>query len=1081
MGFSRTLGMLAAFVTVAVASATAWAQDYTVSQVSGQWITPPSTATDFGLTGDDSVKSLTFPFPIPYYGKTFTSCSVSTNGFFQFGGGAQSGCCSPTGGAMASGSTYDGVCSVAWTDLLGVAGTLTPSTKYWVEGTAPNRRFVFAWLNWSRYSTYSGTLNFQIQINESSGRIVMAYLGGWTAGTSLTYGVGMDEPAGANRYVRPDAGQTNGLYTFTSSPSIDWQFDPKITNFTGRVLFDRIVVTGSGIGPTIDANLPLSGMTVELRGSTGLPVASAVTNAFGDFAIRGMALVGTEVGSLVATAQAPSAIVRTTTGGAALGFTLATGVAFNADRDVGTLAISSSNDAAGTARAPLNIVRTIQGVYDWATPRTANPIPQLEVLYDPNSIAPTIYNKPSTAPAQMRVSGTTTNPDPWDNSVITRTYARHVLGFIAAHPTSGMNTAFDAVSDQENAFAEGFGYYLYAAVSGDTQFIDGLSSSSANTIAMENPTLTSSAGPDIAGWVAAGLYDLVDASNEAWDTIDGTGANTDRAFRTVDSLTAPVTTSTFYVAWGGLGYDGPGLSRNFIRHGLVGDDADEPNDNVTEPKVVTQFGFVRNTRILNLYNEDWFQFVMPEPTSALNAQVSIDRTKFNTQIVLELRNLANAVIATGPQTSIPGIYKAITGPLAAGTYRIRVAHVSGVRLADYSVQTFSKLEFSSGAFQPWTVGRPYNVPVNIKGGIPPYSLAIDSPFVVPPGLLLDGANARVRGNPSQEGLYNFILSAKDSANPNASASGPVSFTVNPELTSEVGEFVAFPLGKVVDREIGFVGGTAPYAVSIDEGVLPAGITATGGPDLSFAGTATVAGSTHATIGALDIAGSGLPAAVQAVVCGPLGTTDLAFGSSACGFYFDAVQGSTVGISVKTVARQPKRALRIAVLDQDGTTALAAKTRGGKGSASVSGFTAPATGRYFCVVASDDGDATQLVATAKIVADKSGTGDNGPNNFVAGKTFAAEVGALAGAQMTFTATPDDSGLALKAIYLIDPNGTIVTFDADDVVAKGKGLTITHTLNVTGTWQVLLGALPGPQGHFKYSFKLKQPKDVIYSAD
>jgi hypothetical protein len=51
--------------------------------------------------------------------------------------------------------------------------------------------------------------------------------------------------------------------------------------------------------------------------------------------------------------------------------------------------------------------------------------------------------------------------------------------------------------------------------------------------------------------------------------------------------------------------------------------------------------------------------------------------------------------------------------MAAGTYRVRVAHMGGVRLADCAVQAFSKLEFSSGAFQPWTVGRPINVPVNI--------------------------------------------------------------------------------------------------------------------------------------------------------------------------------------------------------------------------------------------------------------------------------------------------------------------------------------------------------------------------------
>lgn len=1078
MLFARSLTKLVAGFVVLAASTAAWAQDYTVTAVSGQWVTPPSTASDFGLLGDDVSKGMTasqIPFPIPYFGKTYTTASICTNGFVQFGGGTTTtypGQAGPLSGAL------DGICAVAWNDAYGISSTATAAIKFWSDGTAPDRRFIIAWNNWSNCCSYTGGKNFQVQFHESSGRIIMAYTGGSWA--SSAYTVGIDEPAGAGRYVRPPAAQTSGQYTF-ATPSGDWQFDPKITNFTGRVLFDRIVVTGSGIGPTVDANLPLSGMTVELRGATGLPAASGVTNAFGDFAIRGMALVGSEVGSLVATAQAPAAIVRTTSGGAALGFTLASGVAFSSDRDVGTLSISSANDANGTARAPLNVVRTIQSVYDWAKARTANTIPQLEVLYDPNSIAPTVYNKPAPTNAQMRVSGSATNPDPWDNSVITRTYARHVLGYIAAHPTSGMNAAFDSVTDQENAFAEGFGYYLFAAVSGDTQFIDGLTSSSATSIDMENPALTAPKGPDVAGWMAAGLYDLADAANESWDTIDGTGANVDRAFRTVDSLTTPVTANSFYTAWGTLGFDGPGLSRNFIRHGLIGDDADEPNDNSAEPKVVTSFGFVRNTRILNLYNEDWFQFVMPEPTTSLIAQVSIDRTKFNTQVVMEIRDIADALVANGPPTSTPGFYKAVTGPLAAGTYRVRVAHLSGVRLADYSVQAFSKLEFSSSAFQPWTVGRPYNVAVNIKGGIPPFTLAIDSPFVIPPGLILDGANARVRGNPSKEGLYNFILSAKDSANPSAQASGPVSFLVNPELKSHLGEFVAFARNKNVNRPAGFVGGTAPYTATIADGSTPAGITAEGGPALSFTGSATTPGSTPFNFTGSDVAGSGETTSVLGVVCLPLGSADLAFGASACGFYVDAVQGSTVSVGVKTVAKQAKRSLRIAMLDMDGTTELSSKSKNGKGSASISGFVAPATGRYYCVVASDDGAATQLVATAKVVADKSGGGNNGPNNFVAGKTFAAEVGALAGAQLSFTATPDGSGLALKAIYLIDPNGTIVTFDAGDVVAKGKGVSITHTLNVTGTWQVLLGALPGPQGHFNYSFKLKQPKGVTYSAD
>jgi len=90
---------------------------------------------------------------------------------------------------------------------------------------------------------------------------------------------------------------------------------------------------------------------------------------------------------------------------------------------------------------------------------------------------------------------------------------------------------------------------------------------------------------------------------------------------------------------------------------------------------------------------------------------------------------------------------------------------------------------------------------------------------------------------------------------------------------------------------------------------------------------------------------------------------------------------------------------------------------------------------------------------------------------------------AGSAGAFTASANLSGSCLASGEL----GTVfcgIVFGPNsdfDIAINGATRYFTHTLNVTGTWQVLLGAEPGPQGHFKYTFKMKQPKGVVYSAD
>jgi hypothetical protein len=44
-----------------------------------------------------------------------------------------------------------------------------------------------------------------------------------------------------------------------------------------------------------------------------------------------------------------------------------------------------------------------------------------------------------------------------------------------------------------------------------------------------------------------------------------------------------------------------------------------------------------------------------------------------------------------------------------------------------------------------------------------------------------------------------------------------------------------------------------------------------------------------------------------------------------------------------------------------------------------------------------------------------------------------------------------------------------------------ITFKRTLPLSGTWTVVIGADPGPQGKFTYVFSVKEPPGAVYSAD
>src|SRR6185503_3080677 len=140
------------------------------------------------------------------------------------------------------------------------------------------------------------------------------------------------------------------------------------------------------------------------------------------------------------------------------------------------------------------------------------------------------------------------------------------------------------------------------------------------------------------------------------------------------------------------GADALAITTNFIHHGLIVDDADEPNDDATLATVIPNFGFIVSGRVLNLYNEDWYSFTLTESTKLLTVSATFDRSIYPTTfLTMQLLNAANSVIATGAAVTGTDSTLAVAGPLAAGVYRVPVALASGGPLLSYSLQAFSEL------------------------------------------------------------------------------------------------------------------------------------------------------------------------------------------------------------------------------------------------------------------------------------------------------------------------------------------------------------------------------------------------------
>jgi hypothetical protein len=1096
------VGRVAAIAALVLCVSSAWAQDYTVTTATGLLETRPASATVYtttsgGLTEAARDALVHMPFSIPYYCTTVQDITVSAFGFIlprsvtaitnqvsnslAHGQDATSGAFPYTTPGSGGAQYVDGLIAPIWrTNVLN--DSVAPNSRLytWTTGTAPTRHFVVSWDSGLVGATGGTPVTYQVLLYEGTGRIVFAYTTtGTYAPTGSGYVCGIDSPIDS-RFTAPLAGtNSNGGY-----PGSDFIFDPKVATYTGTVLYDKLVSDATGIGNSVLANTPLDGLRVELqRSSDGYAYAGATTASDGSFSITGYALPAGTPGVVATVASNAACSVSASSAALRTAWPFIGSQSFTTGGALGTWTLGSSADANGDLRAALNIARVCGKAYAWASARTTDSIPQLSVLHGSASSVATTYNKANgtTPPSMTIASRAAPNPDAWDDAIIARTYGRHVLASITAPPVVSYDDRFDAVTDTQNAFAEAFGYYIWAVVSGSSQAIDGTGPSPAVVHDLESPSLTVTPADDVAGSMAAALYDLADGANETIDVYDGTAVS-DRVFRAVDSMASSPVQGTFRQAWIDAGYDAAALTRIFIGNKVLTDDAFEPNDSVTEPASLVGVGFVRHALVLNSHNEDWFGVHLPADASSLMADAKYDSLLTGAAVGVEIRTAAGALVATGTLNTGTGAVHVATGAIAAGDYRVGVRHLSGNTVPTYEFQVFVPPSMDAVPVRNWTVGRPYDRPLGAADGVAPYSVSASS-GALPPGLVFDAPTMRVFGTPSTVGAFQVTVKLIDGGSPANITQRSETVTIQDVLKIAVARFVGFPLGKSADTTLPTTGGTPPFTLSMTTGALPAGL-AFDPNSLHVTGTVTAAPSSTFELDGADVAGSTDHVATRGVVAHPASgknvPADLVAGVDACGWWFDAVEGSTVSFTAATAKKQAKRTLAGVVLAPDRLLVLRGKIKAKTGSLAGSGFLCPLSGRYYVIASSTDGDATQLLGNVVVAPPKAGKAK--PETIAPSDTRTIEIGALPGATLSVKfAGEKKTTLVAKVVSVTDPNGAQIAWGTF-VKASATGGTLTMPLAVGGTWTIVLGATStsGNAGKFSYSYTIKQPKGAAYEA-
>lgn len=181
------------------------AQNYQVISVPFSW-TNLSSPTVVPLSDDAVSGGIALPFPFTFFGNTYNTVYISSNGFITFLAGQPNGCCS--GQPLPSGFAPNGLVAGYWEDLNPSQGG---TISYQVLGSAPSRIFVVEFQQVPHFFN-TEPVSFQILLYESGG-IIDIYCKTCTA-SSGNHTQGIENATGTDAYTYP--GRNATLFSITN-------------------------------------------------------------------------------------------------------------------------------------------------------------------------------------------------------------------------------------------------------------------------------------------------------------------------------------------------------------------------------------------------------------------------------------------------------------------------------------------------------------------------------------------------------------------------------------------------------------------------------------------------------------------------------------------------------------------------------------------------------------------------------------------------------------------------------------------------------------------------------------------------
>ena len=208
------------------------------------------------LTGDDASTQVSLPFPFTYYGQTYTSAFVATNGHMNF----LASNTSFSNSAIPSTTAPNGAIYPFWDDLVVDASS---SVRTQLLGMAPLRQFVIEWRNVRFLNDTTRRIRFEVVLHENS-QILTQYTDiandAREQGNSATVGIENHSGTVALQYSLNEAAITNNL-------AVRYRLPPQ--GFLEGVITDY------------NDGLPIAGATVRaLQGATVVRQTTTDANGF---------------------------------------------------------------------------------------------------------------------------------------------------------------------------------------------------------------------------------------------------------------------------------------------------------------------------------------------------------------------------------------------------------------------------------------------------------------------------------------------------------------------------------------------------------------------------------------------------------------------------------------------------------------------------------------------------------------------------------------------------------------------------------------------------------------------------------